>query len=184
MEQVSPLHAGLLEKLESGKAELLALHKGLRGHPDNVPLFRKEWSYNQHVDHIVLSERILVGRLRDASSPYVAPSGVAGLKPRVVSFILRNGIKVPVPVPEVVPGPSREFAELEKDWDETRVQLKKAVENLSSAPGSLLVFTHPTAGPKDVAGTLQFMADHLTYHRVRVKRLINAAYHHAKAYGI
>lgn len=137
------------------------------------PLAKDEWSLLQVIEHLVIVERgVLIALMRGGPElPKRTP--VTNLKRRMVWSIMRLAVKVPVPVPEVSPSPVPDREKLLAEWAKIRTKMAKAIEAESYQPLAH-VFSHPVAGALSAEESLEFLLNHLTYHRLRTQKLLRA----------
>lgn len=137
------------------------------------PLARDEWSLLQVIEHVVIVERgVLIALMRGGPElPKRTP--VNNLKRKMVWSIMRLAVKVPVPVPEVNPSPEPDREKLLAEWAKIRTKMAKAIESESYQPLAH-VFSHPVAGALSADESLEFLLNHLTYHRIRTQKLLRA----------
>lgn len=137
------------------------------------PLGKDEWSLLQVIEHVVIVERgVLIALMRGGPElPKRTP--VNNLKRRMVWSIMRLAVKVPVPVPEVNPSPEPDREKLLAEWAKIRTKMSRAIESEGFQPLAH-VFNHPVAGPLSAEESLEFLLNHLTYHRLRTQKLLRA----------
>jgi len=160
-----------LAQLEEHRAWFLQqLEKGGTG---LEPLAHDEWSLLQVIEHVVIVERgVLIALMRGGPElPKRTP--VNNLKRKMVWSIMRLAVKVPVPVPEVNPSPEPDREKLLAEWAKIRTKMAKAIESESYQPLAH-VFSHPVAGALSADESLEFLLNHLTYHRIRTQKLLRA----------
>ncbi|MDH3556777.1 MAG: DinB family protein [Deltaproteobacteria bacterium] len=116
-----------------------------------------EWSILQIVQHMVLAERDVMQYLPEPKELIVRKRGLrARIFYVVVLFILRWGIRVPVPSEGMVPDGSTSLSELRQQWDENLRWFRGYLDSLRLEDLQHAVFSHPVAGPLTgpQAGTL------------------------------
>jgi glucose/arabinose dehydrogenase len=127
-----------------------------------------EWSLTQVIEHLVITEQLLVSAIENASRIKPPASVEETRQWRVVKVILKSGTKVPVPTERVEPKSVESIESLLGAWEAIRTNLKQILGTKTET--NLLVFTHPTAGPLDIAETLEFLSLHLQYHTIRAQK--------------
>lgn len=141
--------------------------------PGTEPLAADEWSLLQVIEHVVIVERGVLMSLIRGGTEMPKRSPVSALKRRMVSSIMRRAIKVPVPVPEVNPGPTPDREKLLAEWEKIRGKFRKHIGAEAFDP-TTHVFTHPVAGPLSAEESVDFLVSHLTYHQIRTRKLLRA----------
>lgn len=132
------------------------------------PLAKDEWSINGVIEHLVIVEgnlALALARPKDLPAPTLK-NKIMWRGARVIQF---NGIKIPVPIPEVNPTGADPTQVLAK-WEKSRAKILKQIEeapDLTSRP-----FAHPILGPLDYTQCAEFVANHIVYHRVRTQKLL------------
>lgn len=157
-----------LDLLETERAWFL---RQLESPEVSTPLGPDEWSIAQTVEHLILVERGFLAGIMRAKDPLPERTPEQDELRAKVNAILRTGERYEVPVSGVDPGPQPDPDQLRADWDKVRQRLQARLD--SGIPGpEILVAVHPIAGPLTAAESLEFLANHLIYHRVRVEQLL------------
>jgi uncharacterized damage-inducible protein DinB len=142
----------------------------------HTPLGADEWSLAQTIEHLVLVERGFLAGIMRAKDPLPERTPEQDALRAKVNAILQTGEKYEVPVSGVDPGAQPDPDQLRADWEKVRERLRARIEN--GLPGDdILVAVHPIAGPLNAAEALEFLANHLIYHRVRVEQLLARGSH-------
>lgn len=157
-----------LAHLEAERAWFLSQLAGSRA---GTPLAADEWSIAQTVEHLILVERGFLAALMRAKDPMPARSPEQDEMRSKVNAFLRTGEKYEVPVSGVDPGPHPEPDQLRTDWAKVRERLHARVEAGLPGPETLAAL-HPIAGPLNAHEALEFLANHLVYHRLRLEQLL------------
>ena len=131
-----------------------------------------KWSILEIVEHLVLAERSVLQGLPE-------PSELAERERRgkhrflfpIVMLVLKYGIPVPVPSPDMVPQGRRSLPELRRMWDENQEWLRGYVRSLDSRGFRRAVFEHPVAGPLSVEQAVRMDQVHLDCHIRQIRRL-------------
>ena len=116
-----------------------------------------EWSILQIVQHMVLAERDVMQYLPEPKELIVRKRSLrARIFYVVVLFILRWGIRVPVPSKGMEPDGNTSLSELRQQWDENLRWFRGYLDTLKPDDLKRAVFSHPIAGPLTgpQAGTL------------------------------
>lgn len=130
-----------------------------------------DWSALQIVEHLVLSDET-VGSL-DWARKKLEKSGIA---PRAyparfatICWMLRRGIRLPLPSPEFDPRGETDWPELALRWENARTQLRAHL----AAPAFDAVarpFLHTVAGAMTAAQLLELAQVHTAYHARQLER--------------
>ena len=136
------------------------------------PLAKEEWSIKEIIEHVTIVEERYINFVLAAKDILPQQNILQSLRRQLVLFVLRNGIKVPVPIPEVVPTGNIEINQLMQRWDSARNKLKKILEMKQESDLNLFVFKHPIAGNLNMLQSIEILTWHLHYHMVRANRLI------------
>jgi hypothetical protein len=108
----------------------------------------KDWSIMQVVQHMVLAERDVLQNLPEPVELIDRKRGLrARLSYALVLFILRWGIRVPVPAEGMVPDGNTSLSEVRQRWDENLRWLNGYIDTLRPEDLKRAVFSHPIAGP-------------------------------------
>ena len=165
---MDPRLSTAFSRLEDLKSKATAL---ISAAPDpSQPFAPGEWSYAQVLEHLLLAERPVATRFSGSLSPLPKRGLPSWFKRRGVSFVLRQGIKVPVPSDDFMPRGAVGCEELLEEWSDLRNELGSQLTKLSSdSVEGKVVVKHPVAGPLNTVETLTLLGDHLQYHLVRLR---------------
>lgn len=158
-------------RMEAGKKWFVDLMAERDSAVISEPLGPEEWSLLQTVEHHLIVERGLLVRFSRSSDPMPERTAEDAENRRRVSAFLRRGTKVPVPTQDVEPSESPDLIELVAAWDKVRTKFRAWIDAHSN-PDEVLGFAHPMAGPLNATESLEFLADHLQYHKKRVEQLV------------
>ncbi len=160
--------AGVLETMDRQIAELETLLLSHEATLAERARASDEWTAAQVADHLL---RVHAGALKACSEwkpmPRRAPS--LAMKRRIVRWILRRGIRVPVKgaFPEVAP--DAELAPLLERIAQLHRTLKKKLSRADDLTLQMLI--HPVAGPLSVEESVDFVSGHLEYHLIQLRGL-------------
>ena len=131
-----------------------------------------KWSILEIIEHLVLAERAVLQGLPELSR---LSARERKLKHRfaylIVMFVLRYGIPVQVPSPEMVPQGDRSLGELRRLWNENQDWLGKYIRGLDQNGLRRAVFEHPVAGPLTVGQAVHMDQIHLDTHVRQIRKL-------------
>ena len=136
-----------------------------------------KWSMLEIIEHLVLAERSVFQGLPEPSRLTARPSR---LKDRfryfTVMFVLRNGIRVQVGTPAMLPQGGRDLAELRRLWDENQAWLRACLDSLDAEGIARAILEHPQAGPINMKQAVAMSQAHLDTHirQIRVRQRLLA----------
>jgi hypothetical protein len=131
-----------------------------------------KWSMLEIVEHLVLAERAVFKGLPDASRLVDGERGPGNhARYLLVLFILKSGVPVRVPSPEMVPRGDRSLTELRRSWDESQDWLRSYVDRVGPDGVRRAVFEHPVAGPMTVKQAVRMLRVHLGGHVRQIRAL-------------
>lgn len=137
-----------------------------------------KWSMLEIIEHLVLAERSVFQGLPEPSRLPVRPPRLKDrFRYRLVMFVLRNGIRVQVGTPAMLPQGGRDLAELRRLWDENQTWLRGCIDSLGAEGISRKILEHPQAGPINLKQAVAMSQAHLDTHirQIRVlQRLLEA----------
>jgi hypothetical protein len=126
-----------------------------------------EWSLMELIEHLILAEEKLLDLIINSDKQMDKRTLKDFFMRKIVSFVMSNGVKVPVPSKNVEP-----IGNLSKEKLINRCfDLDRKLDFINIQNLSLYCFTHPIAGPLTAIETLEFISLHLTYHLKRAKKL-------------
>ncbi|NVO85899.1 DinB family protein [Hymenobacter terrestris] len=165
-----------LERLERATNHLLATVEEM-GKQATVAPGPEQWSAVQVVQHLLVAEtgvgQYIEKKLREADK--LRPTGLAGfLKSRLLRLALRlPGLRFKVPryLAELTPAEVPALPELRTQWETTRRQLERLLNEYPSKLLSRAIFKHPRSGMLTIHQTLDFMLDHVLHHQKQVERI-------------
>jgi len=130
------------------------------------------WSILEIVQHMVLSEREVLGYLPEPDELVDRQRGLrARLSYAVVLMVLRWSIPVPVPSDGMVPDGDTSLAELSQQWDENIGWLRDYLDSVRPADLARAVFRHPVAGPLTVTQAARIAKLHFDAHHRQIRKV-------------
>jgi hypothetical protein len=131
-----------------------------------------KWSMLEIIEHLVLAERSVFQGL-------IEPSRLTAREPRlknrirylIVMFVLRNGIRVQVGSPAMLPQGGRDLAELRRLWDENQTWLRACIDGLDAQGAARAILKHPQAGPINMKQVVDMSQAHLDTHTRQIRVL-------------
>lgn len=165
-----------LERLERATNHLLASAEAL-GEQATVSPGPGQWSAAQVVQHLLVSEtgigQYIDRKLRDPDT--LRESDIkAFIRSRLLRLALRlpfTRFKVPRYLAELTPTEVPPLPELRTQWEATRRQLERLLNEYPSKLLSRAIFKHPRSGMLTIHQTLDFMLDHVLHHQKQMERI-------------
>jgi hypothetical protein len=155
------MRTGLLEWLAAMPADDLTRQPG-----------PNRWSLLQVVEHLVLSERLVLQGLPAPSRlVHRNQNPINRINYAIVMLILKWNIPVPVPSPQMVPDGRIPFKKLRNMWDRNLQWLGETIAELGADAAHLAVFRHPVAGPLTPVQALRMDRLHLESHVRQINRI-------------
>jgi hypothetical protein len=129
-----------------------------------------KWSMLEIIEHLMLAERSVFQGLPE-------PPQLAAREARptnrfrylAVMFVLKNGIRVQVGTPAMLPQGGRDLAELRRLWDENQTWLRACVDGLDAEGASRAILEHPQAGPINLKQAVAMSDAHLDTHTRQIR---------------
>lgn len=161
------------EKLDKKKEKALNILKNMPEDQIKIRPTEGSWSAIQALRHIQLSE--------EASLRYMQKKVLAGDDlPQAEGKARRNlfflfvvfALNIKFKAPSVLPDPEITSLEsLEKDWNETRRNMKEYVDTFPEKWLSRAVYKHPRVGMLTLLDAIRFFNVHLNHHIQQVNRI-------------
>lgn len=164
--------------LEQQRVSIIDQVKNLSPEAYNRQPASGKWSIAQILTHILTSERMTVGYMKKKSQG-IDQLKDSGFTQAVLLMLLKISQRIPnikYRAPQVIVAntpDSLSFAELSKNWDAVRNDLKNFLESIEEKNVRKLVFKHPFAGRLDARQAVIFMHEHVYHHWPQIKRLLN-----------
>ena len=169
-----------LEQLERATETLLASAERLGAQATQAPAPGK-WSATQVVHHLFFVESNIVRYVQkklhaDEALPKV------GLLTRVRALLVRLMLRLPgirFKAPKGVAtltdsGEVPTLPELRREWEATRRQLERVLNEYPGRQLNRAVFPHPRSGRITIFQVLEFLHDHVLHHQQQLRRITNA----------
>lgn len=137
-----------------------------------TPPSSDEWCLKNILEHLVIIEERIVGRLQNLRGGRRKRRSLAELyKYTLMNVIFKFGIRVPVPMPEVEPLGQVSLEEIKIRWEDARKKLNEIIAKLSPDELGHFSFRHPFGGPLSVKESVEMISSHLKYHKIRAVRI-------------
>lgn len=151
--------------------ELSDVERRFRPRPD-------AWNLLQIARHLLLAEEL--GVVRAIESGWAArvtkPRWSQRLVGRpIVAVVMRLGIKVGVPRPQLAPEPEPDLADTVRRWEAARTYIRNYLEGLSPEALNRTFMRHPVAGPVTTLAGLSFLVRHMDRHMRQAQGVRTAA---------
>lgn len=132
-----------------------------------------EWSAAQIVEHLMLSDAT-IGKVVENPKP---PRALFRLIParwrlRLVIQAFGRDIRLPLPSPDVEPKGSISASELCNCWEESQLELRSVLTNVTENTKQQASFFHPVIGPMTATQMMDLNIAHRAYHERQMQRLI------------
>lgn len=165
--------SGRWERLEQGKARVLARVGGMDAGRREWRPGRDQWSAADVVEHLLRVE----AEMRAALAKEPAPDRPRVVKPgfplRWISLrvVMKTGSRVRAPVESILPTRQLPWHALLARWEEERRGWEEWLRASDPAILATPRFRHPYIGWMDVPHALTFAADHLEHHIGQLERI-------------
>lgn len=159
-----------LEEYERIRCEMLDRVGGLDERQLTDKASPEEWSVQEIVEHLVICEWWILQNLPEPSA-LVARNQTPKdrLMYRIVMFVLKYRISVPVPGADGLPKGEMSLPALRGRWEESQQWLRNHVNALAATGKDPAVFAHPVAGPLTAAQAIHMGLLHLKYHDRQIR---------------
>lgn len=168
-----------LEQLERATEVLLASAERLGDQATLAPAPGK-WSATQVVHHLFFVESNIVSYVqKKLHADEVLPK--VGLVTRLKALFVRLMLRLPgfkFKAPKGVAtltdsGEVPSLPELRQEWQATRRQLERVLNEYPGRQLNRAVFPHPRSGRITILQVLEFLHDHVLHHQQQLKRITN-----------
>lgn len=132
------------------------------------------WSALQVLDHVVRTERGILGEMRQNVRRCDRVPFVHRVKSDLLIVLMRSAARVKVPglvAPVILPGYEPDLAELTGAWNDTQTQLGQWVGELRENQTAYAGFRHPVSGWMSVLQAILFLAAHVRHHGYQLRRI-------------
>ena len=161
-----------LDRIEQRRSKLLAELSALPAEALKATPISGKWSILQNVEHLVLSEDIVLAGVGDLDALRARrrrwKHWVGYL---LVAFILRFRIPVRVPASAMKPRGGVSFEALGERWAANHAQIRAYLEAVGPEGYGKAVFRHPVVGPMSVRQSLVLLDIHLSRHLGQIRRV-------------
>lgn len=133
-----------------------------------------KWSISQIASHLIAAEQLSVSYINKKINAIneVGNTGLLG-ELKLLFFIVSQRLPLKYKAPKTLgeqPRSYPDFAELEKDWDETRQQLKFLLEKFPEVGLKKKIYRHPVMGRCNIIHALISFREHINHHYPQIKR--------------
>jgi len=133
------------------------------------------WSAMQTAYHLITAESFSLSYLQKKiqAKEQVKPAGIAhAFRSALLKIFLLLPFKFKAPkIVEQVPD-FKSFAEMKKDWADTRKGMQDLLETLTEEDTKRELFKHPMAGKMNIVQMIDFINDHLTRHSKQIDKCL------------
>ena len=161
-------------KLEKSRFQLFAKldekeEPELNYHPD-----KNKWSVIQVLNHLIITEQLSIKYINKKLT-YRTNIKNTGLGAVIRFFVLKLMLQTPLrfKAPEIVSeAPDNgDFNYIKSQWDQTRKELRKLLDDLPEEFLNKNIFKHAIAGKMNIYQTLGFMEEHFKHHLKQIDRI-------------
>jgi uncharacterized damage-inducible protein DinB len=170
----------LFEKIESQRRRVLDLLKNLPTEQLNQKPSPEKWSASEVLSHLISAERLSIGYIKKKIQG-VEKISDTGLVEEAKMTLLKvsqriSGLKFKAPK-YVVENTSfySDLPSLEKEWQQTRNELKQILETISERHLNRKIYKHAVVGYLNIQHAIIFFGEHVTHHTPQLKKLIPAS---------
>jgi len=146
--------------------------KELNYHPG-----KDKWSVIQVMHHLIIIEQLSIGYINKKLTykTNIKKSGFsAAIKVFVLKLLLRMPFRFKAPkIVSEVPN-SGDFNQVKDQWDQTRKELRKLLDNLPEEFLNKNIFKHALAGKMNIYQMLSFMDEHFKHHVKQIDRILKS----------
>ncbi len=144
----------------------------------------ESWSILQVVNHLLYAETNVVKYMLKKMQG-IATVEKAGVQAKLRSVMLNTFLKSPLKfkAPKAAMPVQEEvyiYENLRKQWNETRAEFAKILDQLNPADAKKLLFKHPLSGKFNIYQTMSFMQEHIAHHIRQIERIKSDARFPAK----
>ena len=169
----------LLQKLDKLDFDRNALvDKVLQVNQDYIYLHSKpnKWSVVQIIEHLRIAEKQTLKGIKHSletrtSFKFATFRSDLALWITILAFKIGIKFKAPKFVADIKEHPDLEH--LISDWQQTRTEIRKIIENLPIEMVNKIIFKHPVIGLMSMRHVLDFQAAHFQVHRKQVLAILN-----------
>lgn len=133
-----------------------------------------KWSVAQILTHLLTSERLSLHYMKKKSLGIHAAEEAGWLESlKLVALKISQRLPFKYNAPAVVikeTPEALEFAELARQWENERNELRLFLENMPDKYINKKIYKHPVAGRLNVKQALAFFREHLKHHRPQIIR--------------
>lgn len=163
----------IYSSLEIQRAGLFAEIKTLSREKLNHKVNQK-WSISEIAGHLITAERMSVGYINKKINAIetVGSTGLLG-ELKLLLLIISQRAPIKYKAPSTLgdkPKPYSDVTTLEKDWTESRIELKNLLENFPSSGLKKKIYRHPVMGRCNIIHALIFFREHIIHHYPQIKR--------------
>ena len=168
------------EQLERATERLLASAEALASNSTTAPAPGK-WSANQVVHHLLFIEGNIIQYIQKKmqAEELLPKVGLfTRIRARVVRLLLRlPGFKYKAPRGVATltdTGNIPALPELRQNWEASRRQLERLLNEFPSRQLNRAIFPHPRSGRITIYQVMDFLLDHLLHHQQQMDRITKA----------
>jgi len=173
---MNPLVEKKFTEIELQRKEIFDWVKNLSVDKINESPAPGKWSLAQIYTHLYVAEKLSVSYMKKKSlglKSLASTTVLDDLKFLVLKFSQRVPLKYKAPtvVLQHTPNPVP-IADLEKEWDLLRQELKNLVATFDDSDICRKVYKHAIMGRLNVLQAMSFFKEHIIHHTPQIKRLL------------
>lgn len=133
------------------------------------------WSVTEVIYHLIVAERGALSYLNKKLEVggFGKATFQAGVKQKLLNFAISLPVKFKAPKIVQLPKDANiTYGEAITEWNEIRVNMKKAYEGLDDDFTGKELFKHPIAGKMNIVQGLKFMRQHMNRHIGQIERTL------------
>ena len=163
------------KRIEEHRKSLLDEISKLSHTQQNFKPAPESWSILQVVNHLLYAETNVVKYMLKKIQG-ISTVEKAGVQAKFRSLLLNTFLKSPLKfkAPKAAMPAQEEvhiFENLLKQWNETRAEFGKILDQLNPADAEKLLFKHPISGKFNIYQTMSFMQEHIAHHIKQISRI-------------
>ena len=133
-----------------------------------------KWSISQISGHLITAEQLSLAYMTKKINAIKEVSNTGPWNEiKLVVFIISQRLPLKYKAPKNLgdnPKSYSDFNSLEKDWEESRRQLREFLEKFPEDGLRKKIYRHPVMGRCNVIHALKFFREHLIHHYPQIKR--------------
>lgn len=168
----------LYRTLEDERDSLFSILKNYNDKTVNKQPGPQQWSAQQVMNHLILSEKYSVGYCQKKLSfnPELKKAGIGSiLKAWTVTTYFKLPLKIKAPKGIDTPAlpPFESLDDIKSKWEAERGTMKQFIEAVDEQYLDKEIYKHPFAGRLTLYGMMKFFIAHFRHHRKQIRKALN-----------